>query len=726
MISLPRFLCIPGVLVLLVAVIGGYAWAAAPDTVNINGALVGNDGLPITGTRAWQVRFFDAGTDGVQLGGDLAGTVEVSAEGLFSLPLVLPQAVLDSAEAWYEVGIDTDETPDGDASDDVFPDRVRVHSVPFALEAKEVRSIDATAVGTGTVSNAEFGHLDGITRSIQDQLDNTPRLSQVYTKTEADVLLDAKADAGAVYTQTQVDAALGAKADVENVYARTQADTLLDAKADAADVYTQTQIDDALAAKADADAVYTQTEVDDAMATKANVSSVYTRETSDSRYLRASGGVLTGDLMIGGDNAFTIWRLPNADGAGASITISGQSAAPGSDTDGGDIALTPGAGAGTGHPGGILIGDLAGTPTTTTNRLYNSGGDLYWNELRLGLASIDAYTREETDGLLDAKADVDDVYTQSQIDTALAAKADVADVYTQSQIDTALAAKADAADVYTQSQIDTALAAKADADDVYTKVESDGRYIDASGDALPGDLTVGGDTAFSLARPANAAGAGSGFVIKGQDAATDSDGDGGDITLTPGAGNGTGNPGAIAISDLTGAPATTDNRLYNDGGSLFWDGTELAALGGPIVATQIAGGNISDTEFGYLDGVTSGVQGQLNDKAGTADVYTRAELYTRTEGDARYLQTAGGTMTGDLTVETSITADTINELSTATGVMIDSVIMKDGHVVLGNTSGVYLGDPSIVGTWRIIKNGNDLAFDRFDGSTWVPKMRIED
>lgn len=159
-------------LILTVVLVTGMAvWANPPETVNVNGSLADAGGIPLTGARVFQVRMFDAETEGTQLGADLAGTVELSAEGLFSLPMVLPPEALAAAELWYELAIDTDVPPDGDATDDLFPGRIRVHSVPFALEAGTVLQVDAGTIGNGMVDNDEYGRLDGVTAPIQSAID---------------------------------------------------------------------------------------------------------------------------------------------------------------------------------------------------------------------------------------------------------------------------------------------------------------------------------------------------------------------------------------------------------------------------------------------------------------------------------------------------------------------------------------------------------------------------
>jgi len=198
---------------LLAALAGAMAAAEPPSTVNIHGQLIDNQGHAITGVRDYLVRFFDAPGGGAQLGGDLTGTVGLSAEGLFDIAVDLPAEVLASTQAWYELAVDSDGAPNGVDANDVFPERVKVESVPFALQAASVEHVDAPSISGGGVENAEFDTLDGVTAPIQDQL-------------------DLKANAADVYTKVEVDLSQGAQ------------DTLIALKANSADVYTRTVADD--------------------------------------------------------------------------------------------------------------------------------------------------------------------------------------------------------------------------------------------------------------------------------------------------------------------------------------------------------------------------------------------------------------------------------------------------------------------------------------------------
>ncbi len=181
------------------------ALAAPPAAINIHGQLLSSSGAPVTGARVYSVQFHDASTAGNALGGALTGSVDVSAEGLFNLSVEPPAAILTAAEVWYSLGVDTDDPADSSAADDIFPSRIRVYSVPFALQAGEV---EATGVGNGTVDNTEFEALDGVTSNVQAQLDaidtsgiatNAADIAQLETDVAA------KANSADVYTKTESD-----------------------------------------------------------------------------------------------------------------------------------------------------------------------------------------------------------------------------------------------------------------------------------------------------------------------------------------------------------------------------------------------------------------------------------------------------------------------------------------------------------------------------------------
>jgi len=95
------------------------------------------------------------------------------------------------------------------------------------------------------------------------------------------------------------------------------------------------------------------------------------------------GGIISASgAAIGdpGDNINITAGAGNAtSGDGGSVNLTaGAAVGAASNHDGGDVVLTPGAGVGSGSVGGVVITPV-GTPTDTTNKLYNDGGALTWN-----------------------------------------------------------------------------------------------------------------------------------------------------------------------------------------------------------------------------------------------------------------------------------------------------------------------------------------------------------
>ena len=117
---------------------GFLAIATPPPEINIQGTLEEPNGEPVTGARDYRVRFFESETGGSAIG-EVTGTVSLSDAGRFSIDVVPPSAALDAAEAWYELAIDG--AADGIDPDDIFPNRVRILSVPFALASRNSASL---------------------------------------------------------------------------------------------------------------------------------------------------------------------------------------------------------------------------------------------------------------------------------------------------------------------------------------------------------------------------------------------------------------------------------------------------------------------------------------------------------------------------------------------------------------------------------------------------------
>jgi hypothetical protein len=114
----------------------------------------------------------------------------------------------------------------------------------------------------------------------------------------------------------------------------------------------------------------------------------------------------------------------------------------------------------------------------------------------------------------------------------------------------------------------------------------------------------------------------------------------------------------------------TDNTITNLSATNVTTGTlDAARLPTGIDASKIGGGTVSNTEFGYLDGVTSGIQGQINALA----------------SGGSYLPLGGGTLTGALSGTTG----------TFSGKML--------------ANGITAGGPAITGIANVLYNDSTVA-----------------
>lgn len=141
--------------------------------------------------------------------------------------------------------------------------------------------------------------------------------------------------------------------------------------------------------------------------------------------------------------------------------------------------------------------------SSTTDALSaNMGRELKEMIENIEPPTVDAYTKTETDALLDTKADKSTTYTKAEVDTALSGKANVGASYTKSEANTLLAGKADTGDSYTKSEDNALLANKADKSNTYTKSEVDALI---QGGGTPVDAYTKSETDALLATKANSA-----------------------------------------------------------------------------------------------------------------------------------------------------------------------------------------------------------------------------
>ena len=124
-------------------------------------------------------------------------------------------------------------------------------SVKVATGSEEFLSVDANGVKLSGVQAAINAAKDAAIADAK-KYEAKADASAVYTKEQADELLNAKANSANVYTKTEADGLLANKANSADVYTKTETDNLLKDKANVADVYakgetySQAQIDDLL------------------------------------------------------------------------------------------------------------------------------------------------------------------------------------------------------------------------------------------------------------------------------------------------------------------------------------------------------------------------------------------------------------------------------------------------------------------------------------------------
>ena len=342
-----------------------------------------------------------------------------------------------------------------------------------ALATKINNKAEASTVSTlsGTVGEHTTA-ISNINKTLEDKAD----ADSVYTKDEADGLLNTKANATEVYTKTAADGLLNAKANASDVYKKTE-------------TYTQSEVNSLLSAKADAEDM---TSALNLKATKTEVSALNTNLTASINTKADAATTLAGygitdaytktevDGKIAGTFKFvgeveSVDKLPTSAKAGDVYQVGEKEYAYDGDSWvelGFNIDLSPYA----------KSADVATTYATKQSVTEGLGAKAN---------SADVYNKTEIDGKVETinaninkKANSADVYTTTQMDTKLGGKADkattlsgygIVDAYTKNEADALINAKASKStslqgygitDAYTKTATNELLAEKMDANAV--------------------------------------------------------------------------------------------------------------------------------------------------------------------------------------------------------------------------------------------------------------------
>jgi hypothetical protein len=500
------------------------------------------------------VQFYDAASGGTALGAAYTGNVTVSPSGVFNLPLTPPPGIFTAAEVWYELGIDTDEPVDNSAADDVFNGRIQVQSVPFALQAAEAGHVALENVGDGSISQTELSALEGITSSIQAQFDLLgtgagdfqDALDALNAEQDAqDTAIALRAVAGDVYTKVEIDGQQGTQ------------DNAIAAKADASDVYTKTEIDGQ------------QGTQDTTIAAKADASDVYTKTESDSNFVAVVGDTMTGALAISDSTAST------SDSTGA-LTVAGGAGVGGDLNVGGEASADA-----------LTLASAGAPPGVTTDKLYNVGGALFFDGTELnagGALGSSIESSEITDGTIATEDIANNAVTTAKLGFLAVENAQLA----ASAVTTSKVANGTITNLKLFDNAVTSI--KIQNDEIVDADINSSANISTS--KLNANVVVSGEGNAQLTNDAGylTAEADTLTAVTGRGASTSTQ-----ITLNGGvrtdtvsevtAANGVSVDGVklkdsfVELSSIA-APSPTTNRLYNEGGTLKFNGTALGGGGG--------------------------------------------------------------------------------------------------------------------------------------------------
>jgi|688.fasta_scaffold01402_35 hypothetical protein len=174
-------------------------------------------------------------------------------------------------------------------------------------------------------------------------------------------------------------------------------------------------------------------------------------------------------------------------------------------------------------------------------------------------------------------------------------------------------------------------------------------------------------------------------------------------------------------TQLDGKAASSHTHAQSDITNLTTDLAAKANLAGPTFTGTVtlpsttSIGNVSSTELGYLDGVTSAIQTQLNNKAASSHTHAQSDITNLTTDLAAKAPLAGPTFTGTVVLPstTSIGNVSSTELGYLDGVTSAIQTQLNGKSATGHTHTLdELSDVTITSA------ANNQVL-KFNGTAWV-------
>ena len=182
----------------------------------------------------------------------------------------------------------------------------------------------------------------------------------------------------------------------------------------------------------------------------------------------------------------------------------------------------------------------------------------------------------------------------------------------------------------------------------------------------------------------------------------------------------------VYTSDLSGHASDTTN-IHG-----IVDTAELALLS-DVALKQDKVTGVSDTEIGYLDGVTSKIQDQLDGKSASGHGHGLTEIDGLFTALGAKADLSGATFTGDVTVETNFTVDgNLTVSGTTTTVSAQDLVVSDPLIYIGEGNTANLVDLGVVssfndGTYQhsgIVRDSSAGKWKVFKGVTDEPTTTV--